>query len=90
MHHEVIAKLQRGQGIEGILVEDGKIVMRWNISAKKTTPVREVLRAIELAEAGDYVLVEIKMEKELYNAVPYVEDALDAYGVDINLLSEDT
>ncbi len=89
MHHEVVAKIKKGQGIEGYLLEDSKVVMRWNISAKKTTPVREIFRAIELAEAGDYILIEVKMEQSLYDAVPDVDKALDTYGVEINPLSED-
>jgi len=88
MHHEVIAEIRKGQGIEGVLKEDGKVVQKWNISAKRTTPVLEVLRALELASFGGYVVVEIKVSEDLIGEIPDVDSALDIYGVNITRLSE--
>ncbi len=90
MHHEAIAIIKSGQGIEGIIKEDNKILMRWNISKKKTTPTRELLRAIEMAEAKDVVLIEVYMTGDLLRGIEDVRCALDNFGVNVNLLSEDT
>ncbi len=88
MHHETVAEIRKGQGIEGVIKEDGKIIMRWNVSAKKTTPTLEVLRAIQMASFGGYVLIEIRMTEDLMEKVSDVENALEVYGVPITRLSE--
>ena len=88
MHHEAVAEIKKGQGIEGIIKEDEKVIMRWNISAKKTTPTLEVVRAIEMASFGGYVLTEIKMEDTLLQSIPDVDRSLEIYGVPVTRLSE--
>ena len=88
MHHEAVAEIKKGQGIEGVIKEDGKVIMRWNISAKKTTPTLEVIRAIQMASFGGYVLTEIKMEEDLWESVQDADRSLEIYGVPITRLSE--
>ena len=88
MHHEAVAEIRRGQGIEGVIKEDGKVIMRWNISAKKTTPTLEVIRALQMASFGGYILIEIKMEDDLWESVPDLDRSLEIYGVPITRLSE--
>ncbi len=88
MHHEAVAEIKKGQGIEGVIKEDGKVIMRWNISAKKTTPTLEVIRALQMASFGGYVLTEIKMEEDLLGRVSDVDRSLEIYGVPITRLSE--
>jgi len=88
LHHEAVAEIRRGQGIEGVIKEDGKVIMRWNISAKKTTPTLEVIRALQMASFGGYILIEIKMEDDLWESVPDLDRSLEIYGVPITRLSE--
>ena len=86
MHHEAVAEIKKGQGIEGVIKEDGKVIMRWNISAKKTTPTLEVIRALQMASFGGYILTEIKMEEDLWESVADVDRSLEVYGVPITRL----
>lgn len=82
--------MKLGNGIEIFIKDEKKLVAKWSISRKKTTPSLELIRLIEITEAMDYVLVSVVVDKKIYEQLPYKRDeALEFLGVPIILLSED-
>jgi len=90
LHREVVAVMELGNGIEIFIKDEKKIVAKWSISRKKTTPTWELIRLIEITDAMDYVLVSIVVDKKIYEQLPYKGDeALELLGVPVIPLSED-
>jgi len=90
LHREVVAIMKLGNGIEIFLKDDKKIVAKWSVSRKKTTPTWELIRLIEITEAMDYVLVSVVVDKKIYERISYKDDqALEFLGVPVIPLSED-